>query len=317
MRDRATTAPREAEEEGVRSVRRPGPTRGRARTRARNPCGPVRIARLHQVAAEPAHLAHQLGWPPSRRPSLTDLLLAAKHLGLKAKLSRTTADRLALCPLPALAVWRDETAARTVVLAQCDGQRVLFQDPPAPARRPPDDRAARRLRRAMDRRAHPDHQPRQPGRRARQVRLQLVHPEPRQVPPAARRSAGRLAVPAALRAGQPAVLPGRDGQGARAPRPDHARRAGHRPGGRRAVRERARRRCAPTSSATPPAASTSSSARGCSATWCSLPLAYFQARRVGDSVARVRELENIRSFLTGNALTAGARRAVLGRSSSP
>lgn len=34
-----------------------------------------------------------------------------------------------------------------------------------------------------------------------------------------------------------------------------------------------------------------------------LPLAYFQARRVGDSVARVRELENIRSFLTGSALT--------------
>ena len=35
----------------------------------------------------------------------------------------------------------------------------------------------------------------------------------------------------------------------------------------------------------------------------SLPVAYFQARRVGDSVARVRELENIRSFLTGNAVT--------------
>ena len=35
----------------------------------------------------------------------------------------------------------------------------------------------------------------------------------------------------------------------------------------------------------------------------SLPLAYFQARRVGDSVARVRELENIRNFLTGQALT--------------
>jgi subfamily B ATP-binding cassette protein HlyB/CyaB len=34
-----------------------------------------------------------------------------------------------------------------------------------------------------------------------------------------------------------------------------------------------------------------------------LPLAYFQARRVGDSVARVRELEHIRSFLTGNAIT--------------
>ena len=34
-----------------------------------------------------------------------------------------------------------------------------------------------------------------------------------------------------------------------------------------------------------------------------LPLSYFQSRRVGDSVARIRELENIRSFLTSNALT--------------
>ncbi|WDR87526.1 type I secretion system permease/ATPase [Burkholderia ambifaria] len=34
-----------------------------------------------------------------------------------------------------------------------------------------------------------------------------------------------------------------------------------------------------------------------------LPLAWFQARRVGDSVARIRELENIRAFLTGNAVT--------------
>ena len=34
-----------------------------------------------------------------------------------------------------------------------------------------------------------------------------------------------------------------------------------------------------------------------------LPIAYFEARRVGDSVARIRELENIRSFLTGNAIT--------------
>ncbi len=35
-----------------------------------------------------------------------------------------------------------------------------------------------------------------------------------------------------------------------------------------------------------------------------LPLGYFTARRVGDTVARVRELENIRNFLTGQALTA-------------
>jgi ATP-binding cassette, subfamily B, bacterial HlyB/CyaB len=34
-----------------------------------------------------------------------------------------------------------------------------------------------------------------------------------------------------------------------------------------------------------------------------LPLAYFGARRVGDSVARVRELENVRQFITGSSLT--------------
>ena len=35
----------------------------------------------------------------------------------------------------------------------------------------------------------------------------------------------------------------------------------------------------------------------------SLPLAYFESRRVGDTVARVRELEQIRNFLTGQAMT--------------
>ena len=34
-----------------------------------------------------------------------------------------------------------------------------------------------------------------------------------------------------------------------------------------------------------------------------LPIAYFEARRTGNSVARVRELENIRNFLTSSALT--------------
>ena len=35
----------------------------------------------------------------------------------------------------------------------------------------------------------------------------------------------------------------------------------------------------------------------------SLPMAYFGARRVGDTVARVRELDSIRQFLTSSALT--------------
>ncbi len=35
----------------------------------------------------------------------------------------------------------------------------------------------------------------------------------------------------------------------------------------------------------------------------SLPVSWFEARRAGDSVARLRELDRIRSFLTGNGLT--------------
>lgn len=50
------------------------------------------IARLHQIAADPATLAHQLGLRPSEAVSTSDLLQAAKHLGLKAKLSRTSID---------------------------------------------------------------------------------------------------------------------------------------------------------------------------------------------------------------------------------
>jgi ABC-type bacteriocin/lantibiotic exporter with double-glycine peptidase domain len=40
----------------------------------------------------------------------------------------------------------------------------------------------------------------------------------------------------------------------------------------------------------------------------SLPASYFGVRRVGDSVARVRELENIRQFLIGQTLTGDAER---------
>lgn len=84
------------------------------------------IARLHQVPAEPQALRHQLGLGEHQAVSTQDLLLAAKHLGLSAKLSRSSAERLGLVPLPALALMKD---GRVVVLAQTDGQRVLFMDP--------------------------------------------------------------------------------------------------------------------------------------------------------------------------------------------
>ncbi len=82
------------------------------------------IARLHHVACDPAALLHRLGRSPADSLELGDLLLVAKQLGLRAKHSRTTADRLLLTPLPALALMKDGSI---VVLAQCDGQRVLLQ----------------------------------------------------------------------------------------------------------------------------------------------------------------------------------------------
>jgi subfamily B ATP-binding cassette protein HlyB/CyaB len=87
------------------------------------------IARFHQVAADPATLAHQLGLSSGDKLVSADLLRAAKHLGLKAKLSSTTVERLALTPLPALALMRTpDESLRVVILAQGDGKRVLFQD---------------------------------------------------------------------------------------------------------------------------------------------------------------------------------------------
>ncbi|WP_137895072.1 type I secretion system permease/ATPase [Ramlibacter sp. 2FC] len=92
------------------------------------------IARFHLVAADPATLAHQLGISSTEAVSSAVLLRAAKHLGLKAKLSSTTVGRLSLTPLPALALMRSEDGApRVVILAQCDSKRVLLQDPSATA----------------------------------------------------------------------------------------------------------------------------------------------------------------------------------------
>jgi len=45
-------------------------------------------------------------------------------------------------------------------------------------------------------------------------------------------------------------------------------------------------------------------ARGpvCFVTYCIFRCRYFEVRRVGDTVARVRELENIRQFITGSSI---------------
>ena len=88
------------------------------------------MARLHHLPADAATLAHQLAWPSNHQLDCDDLLLAARQLGLKARLSRSSADRLNLVATPALAVLREQGGSggrREGGLAHCDGLRGLFQ----------------------------------------------------------------------------------------------------------------------------------------------------------------------------------------------
>jgi subfamily B ATP-binding cassette protein HlyB/CyaB len=82
------------------------------------------IARMHHVACDPCAMLHEQGLSATEAVSPTPMLRAAKSLGLRAKLTRCSPDRIAFTPLPALAFMRDGSLA---VLAQCDGKRVLLQ----------------------------------------------------------------------------------------------------------------------------------------------------------------------------------------------
>jgi subfamily B ATP-binding cassette protein HlyB/CyaB len=87
--------------------------------------GLAMLARFHGVAADPDQLAHDFG-EPGRPFDTAQILLAAKRLGLKAKAVRTDLARLEKTPLPALGVDLD---GRYFVLARADAEQVLIQYP--------------------------------------------------------------------------------------------------------------------------------------------------------------------------------------------
>ena len=90
--------------------------------------GLAMIARYHHIAADPDQLAHEFR-EPGGSFGVPQILLAAKHLGLKASMVRTPIERLAQTPLPALAVMAD---GGFLILARCEGDKLLVQDPSAP-----------------------------------------------------------------------------------------------------------------------------------------------------------------------------------------
>jgi ATP-binding cassette, subfamily B, bacterial HlyB/CyaB len=84
----------------------------------------VLVARLHLVSASTEALLHQLGRSASDPLAVDALLLAARSLGLKSRQVRSTPERLPTTPLPALALMRDGGIA---VLARVEGGRILLQ----------------------------------------------------------------------------------------------------------------------------------------------------------------------------------------------
>lgn len=83
------------------------------------------LARFYDLPADGSQLRHQFA-QSGKLLSDTDLLRAAKHLGLKAGLVKSEWAKLPGTPFPAVAKRRD---GRYVVLAKIDGDKALIQDP--------------------------------------------------------------------------------------------------------------------------------------------------------------------------------------------
>jgi len=87
----------------------------------------VMLARLHGVAASAQQLAHQHGHSGSPF-SNTEILLAARQLGLMAKQAKSSIKRLEHNPLPAILQSHD---GHFFILAAGDKDKLLIHDPRA------------------------------------------------------------------------------------------------------------------------------------------------------------------------------------------
>jgi subfamily B ATP-binding cassette protein HlyB/CyaB len=81
------------------------------------------MLRYHQIGIDPEQIRHKLG---TARLDVEHMLRAARDLGLKARARTTTFPRLAGTPLPAIAGLKD---GGFVFLARADAERCLIQQP--------------------------------------------------------------------------------------------------------------------------------------------------------------------------------------------
>ncbi len=85
----------------------------------------VTLLKFLQVGADPAQLKHQAGRGEEALDT-GDIVRLAKSLDVKARLSRTSADKIATTPLPAIALHRDGSF---FIIAQANEEQVLVQHP--------------------------------------------------------------------------------------------------------------------------------------------------------------------------------------------
>ncbi len=86
------------------------------------------VLAFHRMPADPAQLAHEYG-PAHGTSGLADLARAARRIGLKARIATLKTGRLSRTPLPAIAEARN---GRFFILARADGDKALIQVPGRP-----------------------------------------------------------------------------------------------------------------------------------------------------------------------------------------
>lgn len=84
----------------------------------------VMLARFHQVAVSAEQLTHEFAAGGTFQ--ISELLLAAKKLGLKAKVTKVSLDRLDRTPLPAIA---QDQSGYFFIIARLDQGKALIHDP--------------------------------------------------------------------------------------------------------------------------------------------------------------------------------------------
>ncbi|TGG91130.1 type I secretion system permease/ATPase [Natronospirillum operosum] len=82
------------------------------------------VARFHGVAADAEQIRHTIG-KPEQTYELADVVQAARQLGLKARSFRARVDQLQQLPLPALALHQ---SGHLLIIARTDGDKVLVHD---------------------------------------------------------------------------------------------------------------------------------------------------------------------------------------------